>query len=396
MTGVAGKAAVRPRPTVARLIHACRRAQQAYTVAGLEAHNWQMLGRKGAPQNLPAPRPGDAQVCLISDAVSDAQVLVGSLRDHKGARDNDVAGVHACDVHNRHGCETHVKTSVAKSSQFVAFRGTTTRADWGINSRVWLIPSAVGEGARVHSGFMLQWESVRARVFAELDRLEQQAQPQHSPRAVPGCDSAERAILVTGHSLGGALAIVACADIVAQYPGVPVEVITFGAPRCGNRAYIAGVSRLAGSMTRVVHDSDAVPSIPPLLMGYSHCESEWVHLVKTPRRRLHVKATEKAVKMAAGSLHVDEEAQAVAADDSYPRDPVQLRWRTGIDAWWREAEMLWRRMTQREFGVADHHIDRYLEALVETLPHSSSHGGEDMSEMEDVLCEDERSDVLEV
>jgi hypothetical protein len=31
--------------------------------------------------------------------------------------------------------------------------------------------------------------------------------------------------------------------------------------------------------------------------------------------------------------------------------------------WWREAQMLWRRLVQQELGVADHYIERYLEAL---------------------------------
>jgi hypothetical protein len=73
-----------------------------------------------------------------------------------------------------------------------------------------LIPSSVGAGARVHSGFVMQWESVRSRVLV-VDELE--------PDTILG-----------GHSSVAAPPTIASTEIVAQYPNTMVEVIIFGAP----------------------------------------------------------------------------------------------------------------------------------------------------------------------
>jgi pimeloyl-ACP methyl ester carboxylesterase len=160
----------------------------------------------------------------------------------------------------------------------------------------------------------MQWESVRSRVFDIVDEIEPDT------------------ILLVGHSLGGALATIASTEIVDQYPHIAVDVITFGAPRCGNMAYIKGVANNVKSMTRVVHDSDAVPSTPPLFMSYTHCDGEWMHLQSC------------CAKPPTGT-------------------PFRVVWRTSADVWWREAQMLWRRALHQELGVADHYIERYLEAL---------------------------------
>jgi hypothetical protein len=121
-----------------------------------------------------------------------------------------------------------------------------------------------------------------------------------------------------------------------------VVVITFGAPRCGNAAYIARVVQLVGRVTRVVHDSDVVPSTPALFMSYAHCGGEWLHLQPRPQPS----PTADALRSSAPVLLAGYE-----------------RWLAGADVWWREVQMLWRRLCQREFGVADHYIERYLEAL---------------------------------
>jgi hypothetical protein len=84
------------------------------------------------PQSLAYKEPLVASkvfrdVQLVSDTLTDAQVLIGPDTDD---------------------------SAPSTRAAFIAFRGTTTRADWNINSRLWLIPSSVGAGARVHSGFV--------------------------------------------------------------------------------------------------------------------------------------------------------------------------------------------------------------------------------------------------
>lgn len=69
-------------------------------------------------------------------------------------------------------------------------------------------------------------------------------------------------LVVTGHSLGGAVA-----TLVGQMVMVTSRVVTFGAPRVGNADWAAGYR---GRIERYVHHADVVPRLPLLSMGYRH------------------------------------------------------------------------------------------------------------------------------
>jgi Lipase (class 3) len=74
-------------------------------------------------------------------------------------------------------------------------------------------------------------------------------------------------ILVTGHSLGGAIALLAALDIKTYFE-IPPEnftLYTFGQPRVGDKVFSDFVwSQLSSSnYYRVVHYDDMVPHVPP-------------------------------------------------------------------------------------------------------------------------------------
>ncbi|XP_066310867.1 phospholipase A1-Igamma1, chloroplastic-like [Miscanthus floridulus] len=69
-------------------------------------------------------------------------------------------------------------------------------------------------------------------------------------------------VTVTGHSLGGALAMLATRDAAVAHPDVHVSAVTFGAPRVGNRAFYDGVTSRDVRALRVVVRHDVVPSVP--------------------------------------------------------------------------------------------------------------------------------------
>lgn len=170
------------------------------------------------------PAPGGT---LITDAVTDAQCVVHPAPEDGG-------------------------------SMCVAFRGSSTSQDWSINLLVPQVP-AIGApgGCNVHLGFLLQWLSLREEVL----------------EAVAGADS----VVLCGHSLGGGVATVACCD--SGFRGKALRVMTFGAPRVGNRAFVEHAAS-AAAHTRVVHDMDPVPILPLHRTGYRHVPVPWLELTR--------------------------------------------------------------------------------------------------------------------
>ncbi|EKF38209.1 lipase, putative [Trypanosoma cruzi marinkellei] len=89
-------------------------------------------------------------------------------------------------------------------------------------------------------------------------------------------------ILVTGHSLGGAMATIAAANLVSQNHlfshGLKILLYTFGAPRVGNMQFVnwllASFCRGGHESYRVTHKRDPVPHVPPRFIGYLHVPRE--------------------------------------------------------------------------------------------------------------------------
>ena len=189
---------------------------------------------------------------------------------------------------------------------FVAFRGSTSASDWIGNALVPLV-RVPGHGRRVraHAGFVRQYVSLHATIQAALERE----------------GDAMSAVVFCGHSLGGALACIAS----SMWTGTaPCKLITFGAPRAGNHAFVRAVRcRTSGDATRVVHDLDIVPTTPMRMMGYTHVVEPW--LCVDHDGYVHTEAKERSM--------VDEAILRV--------------W--GVIA--------------ADFGVSDHFMSKYLAAV---------------------------------
>ena len=66
-------------------------------------------------------------------------------------------------------------------------------------------------------------------------------------------------MILTGHSLGGACALIVGALMVRD-EFYPSEIVTFGAPRCGRLKILDGTE-----VTMYRHGKDIVPLLPPLM-----------------------------------------------------------------------------------------------------------------------------------
>ncbi len=122
--------------------------------------------------------------------------------------------------------------------------------------------AAAGVGARFHRGFMEAlhqiWEPLLAAVTKAID-------------------THERPLWVTGHSLGGALALLAAWRLQRNFVTVH-EVVTFGAPMIGNEtAARAFEQEFSGKIFRYVNFEDPVPLLPSISLvanTYAHCQNE--------------------------------------------------------------------------------------------------------------------------
>jgi hypothetical protein len=113
----------------------------------------------------------------------------------------------------------------------------------------------------IHSGFKRSLDSVWTLIAATLDRWK----------------GGGRTLWITGHSLGGGLALLATAylrfplDPAATVPKPVAGLYTFGQPRAGNSAFCNPCDADFGDLYfRFVNDEDIVPRVPPRLLGYSH------------------------------------------------------------------------------------------------------------------------------
>lgn len=115
-----------------------------------------------------------------------------------------------------------------------AFRGTDEPRDWWSNLRI--VPADWPGGGRVHRGFRDALEDAWSVVEEVLDAS-----------GLP--------VLLGGHSLGGALAVLAASRRACA------GCYTFGAPLVGDAGFAATLDD--APIFRVVHGRDLVPSLPP-------------------------------------------------------------------------------------------------------------------------------------
>jgi len=146
---------------------------------------------------------------------------------------------------NARGTQGFVARHLSSNLSVLAFRGTESDkfedliSDANILQRAW--PSSTG--CPVHAGFAACWGAVAGQVTSLLPEP-------------------KRTLLITGHSLGAALATLAA--IVLK----PAKLILFGSPRVGNEklgALLAGVE-----VRRFVHCCDLIARIPPEQIDQRH------------------------------------------------------------------------------------------------------------------------------
>ncbi|HEX3855948.1 MAG TPA: lipase family protein [Verrucomicrobiae bacterium] len=153
----------------------------------------------------------------------------------------------------------------------LAFKGTKEIRDWltdadffktpivGSLSREFPVAAGANSFIEVHRGFLAAVDSLLPKIIARLN-------------------GNSKPLIITGHSLGGAMA--SLAGWFLQQANFPVRAVyTFASPRVGNAAWRGAYNALLGQKTfRVACCGDLVPLIPgiftPPCDGFRHVGRE--------------------------------------------------------------------------------------------------------------------------
>ena len=151
-------------------------------------------------------------------------------------------GFTSCQSFNRANSAAHAL--VADDVVVIAFRGTefNSLADWKTDAYIRFFKDPFL--GNVHTGFNKAYEDLRG----DVEKVLQQ--------------SAGKTIWVTGHSLGGAMAVICATRIKQERLGQP-RIVTFGQPRVGDKAVATWIDRaFPNSYQRFVNDNDVVARLP--------------------------------------------------------------------------------------------------------------------------------------
>ena len=149
--------------------------------------------------------------------------------------------------------ETEALVTYNDTALILAFRGTSSLQDALTDIKIKLIEGFKGTG-RIHEGFKTGSERIWNEVWSSMGRMRR-----------------NRTIWVTGHSLGGALALTAAARLQFEKNQRVHGLYTFGQPRAGDTAFTEACQKAFGDRYfRFVHNNDIVPRVPFRLMGFEH------------------------------------------------------------------------------------------------------------------------------
>ena len=148
-------------------------------------------------------------------------------------------GFELVNTYCRKGTEGFLARRPSDRMAVLAFRGTQTDSLADIKTDLRAYTTEHGN-VKTHTGFLDAFRKVKDTIEQDLSELGE-----------------DFAIYVTGHSLGGALALVATKQLQTEQFGA---CYTFGSPRVGNSEFGDSIKT---PIYRIVNTADIVPRLPP-------------------------------------------------------------------------------------------------------------------------------------
>jgi triacylglycerol lipase len=159
----------------------------------------------------------------------------------------------------------------SSSYNIIGLRGTQSDFEWALDAAIPQVPVPLvwySDGkfqfAQVHLGFLIFFAMLADQILA--------AAKQFNP-ALP--------CLITGHSLGGALAVLAAPTLQLLLPNQTFQMYSFAGPRVGDPTFVDAYNFWVPQSYRVVNLADAIPMLPPSRIfhwQYGDVGQEWSFL----------------------------------------------------------------------------------------------------------------------
>ncbi|KAF5338462.1 hypothetical protein D9611_013235 [Ephemerocybe angulata] len=157
----------------------------------------------------------------------------------------------------------------------VSIRGTFSIGDAITDIQLLMSPlqspgiTGVGD-SYVHTGFLNAYNVVANDVVAAV-KSQLASKPSYT-------------VVVTGHSLGAAVAALAALGLKSALPSANLKLYTYGQPRVGNAAFVSLVESRVGvaNIFRATHTYDGVPTVLFKATGYRHFGTEFWNFQEAP------------------------------------------------------------------------------------------------------------------
>jgi len=173
-----------------------------------------------------------------------------------------------CSVNNKYqkliqnnGEQVVIGFNIDYDTTFVGFRGSTNIQNWIDNLHVSQIQPYDDTSISVEKGFYNLFMNLKNDIIKEINDVSTKYKTNK--------------LLITGHSLGGALSTLLAFDLLyVQNSNMAIQLITFGSPRVGNEDFVSTFNNFNIYANRVTHYYDIVPHIPQEFLKYRHVSQE--------------------------------------------------------------------------------------------------------------------------
>mgnify|MGYP003328226683 CR=1 FL=1 len=142
---------------------------------------------------------------------------------------------------------------------FVAFRGSSNLENWIDDAQ--FSHTCFNNNICIDKGFHKLYEKLNQTIIKKLNKHQ------------------NKNLLITGHSLGAALATLLTYELNKDYN---ISLVTFGSPRVGNKEFVKDMLKHSFLSNRVTHYFDIVPHLPQEILNYKHLPGEiWFNELNT-------------------------------------------------------------------------------------------------------------------